>query len=44
MAITAVETLLLSELFLVVDVPEMLWNKHVESQLMKKIDEIVERS
>ncbi|ACR43215.1 hypothetical protein [Saccharolobus islandicus] len=44
LAITAVETLLLSELFLVVDVPEMLWNKHVESQLMKKIDEIVERS
>jgi hypothetical protein len=44
LAITAVETLLLSELFLVVDVPEMLWNKHVESQLMKKIDEIVQRS
>ncbi|MEM3999200.1 MAG: hypothetical protein QXW86_00050, partial [Saccharolobus sp.] len=44
LAITAVETLLLSELFLVVDVPEMLWNQHVESQLMKKIDEIVQRS
>ncbi|ADX83928.1 hypothetical protein [Saccharolobus islandicus] len=44
LAITAVETLLLSELFLIVDVPEMLWNKHVESQLMKKLDEIVQRS
>ncbi|WP_338604394.1 hypothetical protein V6M85_06340 [Sulfolobus tengchongensis] len=44
LAITAVEALLLSELFLVVDVPEMLWNEHVESQLMKKLDEIIQKS
>ncbi len=41
LAVTAVEVLLLSELFLAVDVPEMLWNVHVESELMKKIDQLV---
>lgn len=40
LAVTAVEAILLSELFLAVDVPEMLWTEHVESQLMKKLDEI----
>lgn len=44
LAITALETLFLSELFLVVDVPEMLWNEHVESELMKKLDEIIQKS
>ncbi|BAB65763.1 hypothetical protein [Sulfurisphaera tokodaii] len=42
LAVTAVEALLLSELFLFVDVPEMLWTEHVESNLMKKLDEIVQ--
>ncbi|MBB5254760.1 hypothetical protein [Sulfurisphaera ohwakuensis] len=42
LAVTAIEALLLSELFLVVDVPEMLWTEHVESNLMKKLDEIVQ--
>ena len=41
LAVTAVETILLSPLFLAIDVPEMLWTEHVESSLMKKLDEIV---
>jgi len=40
-AVTAVETLLLSVLFLAVDVPEMLWTTHVEGQLAKEIQTIV---
>ena len=41
LAVTAVETLLLSVLFLAVDVPEMLWTTHVEGQLAKEIQTIV---
>jgi len=41
LAVTAVETLLLSFLFLAVDVPEMLWTTHVEGQLAKQIQAIV---
>lgn len=41
LSVTAVEVLLLSELFLLVDVPEMLWNFHVENNLVKKIDALV---
>ena len=41
LAVTAVETILLSPLFLAIDVPEMLWTEHIESNLMKKLDEIV---
>jgi len=44
LAIATIEILLVSELFLFVDVPEMLWTSHVENQLMKKLDEIVESS
>jgi len=44
LAVTAIEAILLSELFLVVDVPEMLWTEHIESNLMKKLDEIVNGS
>ena len=40
-AVAAVETLLLSWLFLAVDVPEMLWTRHVEGELAKKITQIV---
>lgn len=36
-----VETLLLTELFLFVDVPEMLWNLEVESKIAKQIDAFV---
>jgi hypothetical protein len=41
LAVTAVETILLTELFLVVDVPEMLWTRHVEGGLVKEINQIV---
>jgi hypothetical protein len=41
LAVAATETLLLSGLFLTVDVPEMLWTKHVENGLAKEITEIV---
>ena len=40
-AVAAVEAILLSVLFLAVDVPEMLWTVHVEGGLAKKITEIV---
>ncbi|MFZ0699789.1 MAG: hypothetical protein WAN74_06350 [Thermoplasmata archaeon] len=41
LAVTAVEALLLTELFLVVDVPEMLWTVHVEKQVIQQIEQIV---
>ena len=41
LGVTAVEALLLSELFLAVDVPEMLWTKHVENGVAKEITQIV---
>lgn len=41
LGITAVETLLLSELFVLVDVPEMAWNLEVENKLIKQIDSFV---
>jgi len=40
-AVAAVEVLLLSALFLAVDVPEMLWTAHVENGLAKEITQIV---
>ena len=40
LAVAAVETVLLSWLFLAVDVPEMLWTRHVEGELAKKITEL----
>ena len=40
LAVAAVETLLLSWLFLAVDVPEMLWTRHVEGEIAKKITEM----
>lgn len=40
-AVMGAEALLLSELFLAVDVPEMLWTRHVEGELVKKITQIV---
>jgi len=39
-AVAAVETVLLSWLFLAVDVPEMLWTRHVEGEIAKKITEM----
>jgi hypothetical protein len=40
-AVAAAEALLLSELFLAIDVPEMLWTRHVEGQLIREINQIV---
>ena len=41
LAIMAAEVILLSTLFLVVDVPEMLWTVHVENGIIQKINGIV---
>jgi hypothetical protein len=41
LAVTAVETLFLSFLFLAVDIPEMLWTTHVEKGLAEQINQIV---
>lgn len=40
-AIAAVEALLLSLLFLAVDIPEMLWTVHVEKEILNKIVQMV---
>lgn len=40
LGVTALEVLFLSELFLFVDIPEILWNSHVENELIKKLKEI----
>jgi hypothetical protein len=41
LAVTAVETLLVSDLFLVVDVAEMAWNLEIEDKLVKDIKSFV---
>jgi hypothetical protein len=41
LGVTAAETVLLSPLFLAVDVPEMLWTTTVENGLAKQISQIV---
>lgn len=41
LAVAAVEAILLSELFLVVDVPEMLWTRHVEKEILQEITQLV---
>jgi hypothetical protein len=40
-AVTAVETILITELFLPLDVAEMAWNFEVENKIAKKIDTFV---
>ena len=40
--VAAVETILLSWLFLAIDVPEMLWTEHVEKTIVREITQIVE--
>ncbi|MGB9002745.1 MAG: hypothetical protein WCC52_02950 [Nitrosotalea sp.] len=40
-AVAAAEALLLSLLFLAVDIPEMLWTVHVEKEILNKITQIV---
>lgn len=41
LAVAAAEMLFLSLLFLAVDVPEMLWTRHVEGEIASKITQIV---
>ena len=41
LAVAAAEVILLSILFLAIDVPEMLWTTHVEGQIAKEIQQIV---
>jgi hypothetical protein len=41
LAVTAVEAIVLSELFLAVDVPEMLWTTHVEKGVIQEINQAV---
>lgn len=41
LGIAMVETLLVSELFFVVDIAEMAWNLEIESKLVKEIESIV---
>jgi hypothetical protein len=41
LAVTAVEAILLTELFLAVDVPEMLWTTHVEKRVIREITEVI---
>ncbi len=41
LAVAAAETLLVTWLFLAIDVPEMLWTEHVEKGIVKEITQIV---
>ncbi len=41
LATAAAEAIVLSEIFLAVDVPEMLWTRHVEGELVKGITQTV---
>lgn len=41
LAVATAEVILLTEIFIVVDVPEMLWTRHVEGELLKEITQIV---
>ncbi|MGA3405373.1 MAG: hypothetical protein ABSD49_06570 [Candidatus Bathyarchaeia archaeon] len=41
LAVAGVEAILLSTLFVAVDVPEMLWTVHVENEIVKKITQLV---
>ena len=40
-AVAAAEALLLSALFLAIDIPEMLWTRHVENEILNKIVQVV---
>ena len=42
LAVTAIEFLLLSDLFIAVDVPEMLWTKHVETELLGQLKSLAQ--
>ncbi|KJE48678.1 MULTISPECIES: hypothetical protein [Acidiplasma] len=42
LGVTAIEALFLSEIFIVVDVPEIAWTDHVEKQLMQQLQQIAQ--
>ncbi len=42
LAVTAIEFLLLSDIFIAVDIPEMLWTKHVETELLGQLKELAQ--
>ncbi|MFG1449410.1 MAG: hypothetical protein AAE983_02060 [Thermoplasmataceae archaeon] len=37
LAVTAIEVLLLSDIFIFIDIPEILWTKHVETELLQDL-------
>jgi hypothetical protein len=41
LAVAAAEALLLSFLFLAVDIPEMLWTRHIEKEILNRIIQLV---
>jgi hypothetical protein len=41
LAVLAIETLLISDLFLVVDVADTAWNFEIEDKLVKQVEEII---
>jgi hypothetical protein len=43
LGVTAAEVLLLTPLFVLVDIPETLWNFEIENKIVKEIDTIVEQ-
>lgn len=40
--VAAVETVLTSGVWLIIDVPEAAWNRHIENQVVTKINQLVE--
>jgi hypothetical protein len=42
LGVTAIETLVIAQLFIVVDVPEMAWNLEIEDKLMKNTRAFIE--
>jgi hypothetical protein len=43
LGVTAAEALLITPLFVLVDIPETLWNFEIENKIVKEIDKIVEQ-
>ena len=41
LGVMAVETMLLSGIFVFIDVPEMLWTTHIENELARRIESLV---
>jgi len=42
LGVTAIETIFLSEIFIVVDVPEIAWTDHIEKDLLKQLENIAQ--